>query len=146
MLGQLYPKESLAFLLNALEASAASATKIDTRCGTMEVLRHLVSRLSRQLQGLEPTLLTGISLLLPELRGSELRGAKAEPECRARLALTELVGTLGSQGHLKRGRMAKSALARSSSTPPGEPSLQRSAHWPPPGLRGAPPRLVGARE
>ena len=98
VLGQLYPEDTLSFLLKALEASANST---DTRCGTMEVLRHLVSRLPRQLQGLEPMLLAGVSLLLPELRGSELRGPKAEPECRARLALTELVGTLGSQGHLQ---------------------------------------------
>ena len=98
MLGQLYPEETLSFLLKALEASASSTA---TRCGTMEVLRHLVARLPRQLHSLEPTLLAGVSLLLPELRGSELRGAKAEPECRTRLALTELVGTLGSQGHLQ---------------------------------------------
>ena len=98
VLGQLYPEATLSFLLKALEASASST---DTRCGTMEVLRHLVSRLPRQLQGLEPMLLAGVSLLLPELRGPELRGPKAEPECRARLALTELVGTLGSQGHLQ---------------------------------------------
>jgi len=86
VLGQLYAEETIGYLLKALEDAKAT---VAAKCGTMEALRHLVPRLQAQLRGSEQSLLAGVSVLLNEA------------DCRVRLALTELTGTLGSQGYLQ---------------------------------------------
>ena len=85
-LGALAFEPTLTFLLAQLDGEHDA----NAHCGTLEVLRHLVQRLSASFEGRGAAVLTAINGLLP-----------AAAAYKVRLAVVQLIGALGTRNFLQ---------------------------------------------